>query len=89
MELVIHLLYPTCFRINITILPTFYAYMAWLLQYNFALNNGVNCMNHYTNLKVQTISKMSASILSVCYNIVCMHITTIILDPISRVSSCI
>jgi hypothetical protein len=86
--------------------------MVWLLQYNFALNNGVNVfhgikigltpklkeeniapwimigahyMNHYTNLKVQTISKMFAWILNVCYN-VCTHTTTITLDLMSRVS---
>jgi hypothetical protein len=48
---------------------------------------GVYCMNHYTNLKVQNISKISAQILNVCYN-VCMH-TTITLNPMSRVFSCI
>jgi hypothetical protein len=108
--------YPTCFKINITILPTFYAYMAWLLQYNLAFDNGVNifhgiiinltpklkeenitpwilisahCMNHYTNLKVQIVLKMFPQILNDCYNIVCMHITTITLDPMSKVTSCI
>jgi hypothetical protein len=110
----------TCFvqlvsEINITILPTIYVYMAWLLQYNLALNNEVNvfhgvrivltpklkeenitpsimigvpCMNHYTNFKVQTIFKIFARILSMCYN-VCMHTTTITLEPMSKVSSCI
>jgi len=78
---------PTYFKINIAILPTFYAYMAWLLHYNLAFNNGVNvfchiriglgcklkkenitpwimigvhCMNHYTNFKIQNVSKMFA-----------------------------
>jgi hypothetical protein len=37
-----HLLCPTYLRINITILPILYAYMASLLQYNLALNNEVN-----------------------------------------------
>jgi hypothetical protein len=49
---------------------------------------GVHCMNHYTNLKVQNASKMFARILSVCYN-VCIHTTTITLNPMSKVSSCI
>jgi hypothetical protein len=111
----IHLLCLACLRINITILPTFYVYMALLLQYNLVFNNGVNvffgiiivlghrlkkenitlwiiigvhCMNHYTNFKVQNVSKMSTQILNMCYN-VCMHITTTTLVPMSRVSSCI
>jgi hypothetical protein len=102
-------------RINITILPILYVYMAWLLKYNLALNNGVNvfhgirinlgrklkeenitpwimirvhCMNHHTNLKVLNVFKMFAWILSMYYN-VCIHITTITLDPMSRVSSCL
>jgi hypothetical protein len=59
--------------------------MARLLQYNLAFNNGVNCINHYTNFKVQTIFQMFAQILNIVY----MRITTINLDQMSTVSSCI
>jgi hypothetical protein len=50
------------------------------------VNHGAHCMNHYTNLKVQIVSKMSPQIFSVCFN-VCMHTTTITLDQVSKISS--
>jgi hypothetical protein len=91
-----HLFYLACFKIDITIITTLYAYMVWLLQYNLALNNELNifqsikisvtpklneenitpwimisvhCINHYTNIAIQILSKMFTWKLSVCYKV--------------------